>query len=257
MRNALVLLVAALALALVPPPSVLAAPAAPAACRFVLGFKVIHDLIPATVGSCVTDEYHNPLNGDGLQETTGGLLVWRKADNWTAFTNGSRTWVNGPYGLQQRSNDERFPWEAQEGRPVQVTVYFSRDPQSLQDFSAVFPRVRTVTPEGQRVASAALDALIAGPTAAEAAQGYFSELGGMLGGPSTCSGEDFILTIDAGTATLRFCRQVSSAGIGQDARVQSAIEATLLEFPSIQRVRVLRSDGGCLFDQSGLDLCLN
>ena len=78
MRNALVLLVAALALALVLPSSLLAAPAAPTACRFVLGFKVIHDLIPATVGTCVTDEYHNPQNGDGLQETSGGLLVWRQ-----------------------------------------------------------------------------------------------------------------------------------------------------------------------------------
>ena len=80
-------------------------------CQFVLGFKALHDLIPSTVGDCVTDEYHNPANGDGLQETVGGLLVWRKADNWTAFTDGYRTWINGPYGLQQRLNTERFSWE--------------------------------------------------------------------------------------------------------------------------------------------------
>jgi hypothetical protein len=40
------------------------------------------------------------------------LLVWRKADNWTAFTDGYRTWLNGPQGLQQRLNTELFPWEA-------------------------------------------------------------------------------------------------------------------------------------------------
>ena len=44
---------------------------------------MLHDLIPQVVGDCVTDEYHNPLNGDGLQESVSGLLVWRKADNWT------------------------------------------------------------------------------------------------------------------------------------------------------------------------------
>ena len=41
----------------------------------------------------------------------GGLLVWRKADNFTAFTDGGTTWVNGPNGLQSRPNGERFSWE--------------------------------------------------------------------------------------------------------------------------------------------------
>jgi hypothetical protein len=85
--------------------------AAAATCTYVLGFRALHDLIPDRVGECRTDEYHNPLNGDGLQETAGGLLVWRKADNWTAFTDGYRTWVNGPNGLQGRLNTQRFPWE--------------------------------------------------------------------------------------------------------------------------------------------------
>jgi hypothetical protein len=89
-------------------------------CQFVLGFKALHDLIPATVGDCLVDEHHNPVNGDGLQETTGpvggsgtGLLVWRKADNWTAYTDGYHTWINGPDGIQERLNTgPLFPWEA-------------------------------------------------------------------------------------------------------------------------------------------------
>src|SRR4051794_26833082 len=55
-------------------------------CEFALGFKALHDQIPDIVGDCVSDEAHNPDNGDAFQQTTGGLLVWRKADNWTAFT---------------------------------------------------------------------------------------------------------------------------------------------------------------------------
>ena len=57
------------------------------------------------------NEHYNEIS-DSVQQTTGGLMAWRKADNWTAFTDGYRTWVNGPNGLQQRLNTERFEWEA-------------------------------------------------------------------------------------------------------------------------------------------------
>ena len=99
----------ALALALV---GVSTSPARADGCQFQFGFKVLHDLIPDRVGSCLESENHNPANGDGLQHTSGGLLVWRKADNWTAFTDGYYTWINGPNGLQKRLNSERFPWES-------------------------------------------------------------------------------------------------------------------------------------------------
>ncbi len=89
------------------------------ACQFVLGFKALHDLDPVDMGDCTENEGHNPQNGDGLQHTTMGLAVWRKADNWTAFTNGYWTWINGPNGLARRLNTQRLPWEANsEGLPV-------------------------------------------------------------------------------------------------------------------------------------------
>ena len=108
----------------------LALPARPAAaqssaCGFALGFKAIVDQIPELVGRCLEDEHFNTANGNAEQRTTahhgqGGLLVWRKADNWTAFTDGYWTWVNGPNGLQQRLNAERFSWEATEPPAAQV-----------------------------------------------------------------------------------------------------------------------------------------
>ena len=82
-----------------------------AECQFVLGFATLRDLIGhETVGACLENEHYNEI-GDSLQQTTGGLLVWRKADNWTAFTDGYRTWIRGPNGLEQRLNAERLPWE--------------------------------------------------------------------------------------------------------------------------------------------------
>ena len=90
-----------------------------AGCVFRLGFQTLHDRLSGKIGFCEEDEQHNPANGDALQHTAGGLLVWRKADNWTAFTDGYRTWVNGPYGIQERLNSQRFRWEANpDGLPV-------------------------------------------------------------------------------------------------------------------------------------------
>ena len=103
----------------------LALPATTAAaeCQFILGFATLKALIdaaegPDKVGDCLENQRFNPENGDALQQTTGGLLVWRKADNWTAFTDGYRTWINGPYGLQARLNTEQFDWEGPETPPA-------------------------------------------------------------------------------------------------------------------------------------------
>ena len=87
-------------------------------CVFQLGFKTLHDLIPDVVGDCLDGERHDSATGMTLQNTTNGQLIWRKADNWTGFTDGERTWINGPEGLQQRLNSERFDWEAPAAAPM-------------------------------------------------------------------------------------------------------------------------------------------
>src|SRR3712207_3805281 len=109
-RSVWLLLVAvALAVSVVPAPAF----TSQATCTFTLGFKALRDQIPDIVGDCLEDERFNPENGNAEQRTTGGLLVWRKADNWTAFTNGQTTWIMGPQGLVSRPNaGPLFPWEA-------------------------------------------------------------------------------------------------------------------------------------------------
>ena len=85
-------------------------------CQYVLGFLALYQQIPDVMGPCVSNETPAP-NGDSLQQTANGLAVYRAADNWTAFTDGFRTWINGPFGVQQRLNTERFPWEPDAGSP--------------------------------------------------------------------------------------------------------------------------------------------
>ncbi len=99
-------------------------------CQFVLGFKTLRDLIGHDiVGECLEDQRY-AANGNSEQQTTGGLLVWRKADNFTAFTDGYRTWINGPNGLVQRLNTERFEWEA-DYAPGGIAAAVARDREAL------------------------------------------------------------------------------------------------------------------------------
>ena len=70
--------------------------------EFKLGFKALADQIPDIVGQPLENEQYSA-TGDSTQRTTTGLMVWRKSDRWTAFTNGHITWILGPYGLKAGS----------------------------------------------------------------------------------------------------------------------------------------------------------
>jgi micrococcal nuclease len=77
------------------------------------------------VGGCVEHERFDAATGDRLQRTHGGLLVWRDETRTAAFTDGHRTWLRGPYGLQQRLRRQRFDWELTTtdlGAPVLLSV---------------------------------------------------------------------------------------------------------------------------------------
>jgi hypothetical protein len=109
------------------------------ACGFVLGFAVLRDRLPATVGVCLEDQQTNVANGDAYQRTTGGMLVWRKADNWTAFTDGYRTWVNGPRGLEERLNTQRFTWEGDADAPGAALLVDAPAPPQVPPASPAAP----------------------------------------------------------------------------------------------------------------------
>jgi hypothetical protein len=148
-----------------------------------------------------------------------------------------------------------------------VKVYFSKFPDSLNNFNAVFP-VDRISPTSA-VATYSLQLLIAGPTLSERSAGYFSEFNSILTGPSSCSaphptgGPDFTLSLNKkgpkaspGTATVQLCRASQSPGIGADARIMAEITATLKQFSTIKNVVVLTKAGQCFGDESGLNVCL-
>ncbi len=87
-------------------------------CSFQLGFAALHDAAPRLIGDCLADEQYDASGSVvSFQPTTRGLLVWRKADNWTGFTDGYRTWISTEDGLQRRLNTDRYVWESDAGAP--------------------------------------------------------------------------------------------------------------------------------------------
>lgn len=143
-----------------------------------------------------------------------------------------------------------------------VLVYFSRHPDTDNSPAAVFPVHRTAP--NLQVATYAMQQLIVGPTPSETAAQYFTPLPSSLTGSSNCGGPDFQITLgmkgstpETGTATLRFCRPTQLAGDLTGGVISAEINATLKQFPSIQKVVILNSSGSCFDDLSGQNLCLH
>jgi hypothetical protein len=137
-----------------------------------------------------------------------------------------------------------------------VVVYFSKHPESDSAPTSVFA-VKRVSPT-LGVATYGLGQLLAGPTPAEKAQGYYTPLEGALSGASTCNGADFTITLnwnrthpETGTATLQFCRAMAGLGDTGTAMAQNEIVRTLMQFSSIKKVVILMRDGSCFNDLAG------
>jgi hypothetical protein len=144
-----------------------------------------------------------------------------------------------------------------------VKVYFSKHPDSDGNFAAVFPVNRTAP--DLAIATYAAQQLIAGPTASEQTQGYFTELTAAINRtePTTCESTDFTITLnmrgttpEPGTATLRFCRSLLVAGIGASARISAELQATLKQFPTIKKAVILTNQGNCFGDMTTQNACL-
>jgi hypothetical protein len=153
-------------------------------------------------------------------------------------------------------------------RATTVQVFFTRHPDADTDPTKVFALNRTSTApltSTQNQASYALEQLLAGPSQAERAQGYYSPFDGQLALQSVCPGafRDFDLTLDhrgpiaeIGTATLQFCRRVDIAGDLDGPRMRAMITSTLLQFSAITQAVILTSQGTCFDDLRGTNACL-
>jgi hypothetical protein len=149
------------------------------------------------------------------------------------------------------------------GTTYPVEVFFSRHPGSDNNPSLVYPVQRTAP--NLSVATFALKQLFLGPTAAEQAEGYYSDFMGNLGTTNYCSDKSNVFTIslnhrgtkpEAGTATVMLCVQVSLPGDLSGARMKAMITQTVLQFPNNKNVVILNYQGNCFDDLKGGNDCL-
>ena len=61
--------------------------------------------IPGVVGGCLGAPIYDPVSGDLIQQTSGGLLVWDPDSGTAAFTDGATTWEEGESGVEARPNE--------------------------------------------------------------------------------------------------------------------------------------------------------
>jgi spore germination protein GerM len=172
----------------------------------------------------------------------------------TATNSSGQTSASTQASLQILPEDQTTLLDSTMKQPTgkaSIKVYFSKNPDSNNDFSKVFSVARET--DRKDVATFAVSELIKGPNASESSQNLFSPI--KLSGPSNCGINDFIISIVDGKATIKFCKAINSAGVGDDARVKSVIEATVKQFPSVQKVVILNNNDTCFGDLSGQNLC--
>ena len=160
---------------------------------------------------------------------------------------------NGQAFIEEVPGSRNSGSESRPNTQTTTSIYFSKNPESLNDFTFTTAVERSTTRTD--VATYSIEQLIAGPNAAEKARSLFSPLENNLTGTSNCNDKDFTLAVSNETATLKFCKTVESSGVGDDARIQSTVNNTLTQFTTVKKVTILDKNNNCFGDQSGLNLC--
>lgn len=215
----------------------------------------------ATIQFCRRVDISGDLDGPRMSAMVMSTLMQFVPVKQVVILNYMGACFDDMQGMNACLNGSQGQQGQQTGYPVKV--YFSKHPASDDDFAAVFAVARTAPDLG--VATYAVNQLIAGPTAAEKQVGYFTELTAAINknDASSCGGADVTITLnmhgstlEAGTATLQFCRTLSLPGEGADARIGMQLKATLTQFPTIKKAVILTKQGNCFGHPSGQNLCL-
>lgn len=138
---------------------------------------------------------------------------------------------------------------------INVAVYFAKKDNSTSDGSDSTAVMRGS--DRVDIGTYSIEQLIAGPTPSEADRGLFSPLKGVLSDTSNCDGKDFSLSVANSVGTIKFCRTITSGGVGDDARIKASVERTLKQFSTVESVRILTAGGDCFGDGSGQNRCLD
>jgi hypothetical protein len=150
--------------------------------------------------------------------------------------------------------------ELGEGETI-VNVFFFHEPPEITNDGPLVCSVERSVPVGAAM-GAAVSALLAGPTQGELDDGIGSRWTDVvMEEDSNCDDGNFVIGEgegdDAGLISVQFCRTVILTGVISDALMDAQLTATMMQFPGVNRVIILNQLGDCMFNPSGLNLCLN
>lgn len=149
--------------------------------------------------------------------------------------------------------------------PQEVKVYYSQDENPTDPTASnsldqpTYAVYRVFTTSRPDVETYVMEKMIEGPSASDQSTYYwFTPI--KLTGDSNCGGKNFTLekNSDGTKVTIKFCKQVETAGVGDDARIKSVIGYGIKQFaadPADVNVVILTKDDHCFGDLSGQDLC--
>ncbi len=203
----------------------------------------------ATVQFCRRVDIPGDLDGPRMKAMVSATLLQFTQIKQVAILNYKGDCFDDMQGMNACLNSQ------QTGSTVQV--YFSKHPESDAAPVNIFPVNRTA-PSTAGLATFAIEQLIAGPTAAEKASGYFTPLQGSLTGTSSCGGADVLITLnwnrthpEDNVATVQFCRDAPGYGDTGAVMVRNEITRTLTQFSTIQKGVIIYKDGSCFDDMIG------
>ena len=148
--------------------------------EFRFGFKAFANQIPDVVGAPLENEHFDSVAGVMLQKTTTGVMTWSKADNQVSFTDGGRTWIQGPSGVQLQADEVEVSEEAPPVSATEPASSNTSDPPAASgsassDESTAAPGAVSTTPG------------VTDPTAASGSEGSASAAA-LQPGPAASSG---------------------------------------------------------------------
>lgn len=176
-----------------------------------------------------------------------GCVVTADGANWFQLEGFDGGWVNGRYLAE-----DQLP----SGAAYQI--FFPKDADDAAEWPFVAPVERPVrTADGTPTSQDAIEWLLEGPTEAEIAEG-FQSLGPIMEPPDrNCPRPAEVKPPDVnGVQIVQLCVGIARAGVGDDARIQTAINTTLQLFGEAVHVAVLDSSGRCLGYGPDDNICL-
>ncbi len=138
---------------------------------------------------------------------------------------------------------------------------FDKDKFDVPDNTDYLTAVERTT-DREDLATYAIEQIISGPTLEDKQtanlDGTFGQNSfGWFEGASNCGEDDFTIMIsDEKVATVKFCKTTMLAGDMSGFIIEDQIRRTLKQFPTIEKVEILNSQGSCFDDMSGLNDCV-